>query len=197
MWRDRATRRPPATVGRSIRRMGSFVSTRARIVDLTDIHDWHETDLLHAEQGQGDPFAAAVRATRMAMIITDPRKPDNPIVFANAAFLKLTGYTREEVVGSNCRFLQGKGDGPEVRGGDPRGGRKPLRHRDRYLELPQERRAVLERPLHVAGHQRRRRIAILLRIPARRHRSRLGAAIDHDAAGMARARGLASHGRAA
>ena len=48
----------------------------------------------------------------MAMIITDPRKPDNPIVFANAAFLKLTGYEREEVVGSNCRFLQGSGTDP-------------------------------------------------------------------------------------
>ena len=87
-------------------------ATQIQDVDLTDIHDWHETDRLHAEQGQGDPFAAAVRATRMAMIITDPRKPDNPIVFANAAFLKLTGYEREEVVGSNCRFLQGPGTNP-------------------------------------------------------------------------------------
>lgn len=68
---------------------------------------WHMTDDLHAEQGKGDPFAAAIRATRMAMIITDPRRPDNPIVFANDAFLKLSGYTREEVVGRNCRFLQG------------------------------------------------------------------------------------------
>ena len=74
---------------------------------MTDIHDWHETDRIHAEQGQGDPFAAAVRATRMAMIITDPRQADNPIVFANAAFLKLTGYSRDEVIGTNCRFLQG------------------------------------------------------------------------------------------
>ncbi|WP_158810985.1 histidine kinase dimerization/phosphoacceptor domain -containing protein [Beijerinckia sp. L45] len=74
---------------------------------MTDVHDWHETDRLHAEQGQGDPFAAAVRATRMAMIITDPRLPDNPIVYANAAFLGLTGYSRAEVMGRNCRFLQG------------------------------------------------------------------------------------------
>ncbi len=74
---------------------------------LTDIHDWRETDRLHAEQGQGDPFAAAVRATRMAMIVTDPRQHDNPIVFANAAFYQLTGYDREEVLGHNCRFLQG------------------------------------------------------------------------------------------
>ena len=75
---------------------------------MTYIDDWHDTDRLHAEQGQGDPFAAAVRATRMAMIITDPRRDDNPIVYANTAFLKLTGYAREEIIGHNCRFLQGK-----------------------------------------------------------------------------------------
>jgi PAS domain S-box-containing protein len=68
---------------------------------------WHMTDSLHAEHGKGDPFAAAIRATRMSMIITDPRQPDNPIVFANDAFLKLTGYRREQVLGRNCRFLQG------------------------------------------------------------------------------------------
>ncbi|WP_318011332.1 sensor histidine kinase [Mesorhizobium sp. ES1-4] len=68
---------------------------------------WHMTDDLHVEQGKGDPFAAAIRATRMSMIITDPRRQDNPIVFANDAFLRLTGYERHEVVGKNCRFLQG------------------------------------------------------------------------------------------
>ncbi len=75
---------------------------------------WHMTDDLHAEQGKGDPFAAAIRATRMAMIITDPRKPDNPIVFANDAFLKLSGYARDEIVGRNCRFLQGPESDPEA-----------------------------------------------------------------------------------
>lgn len=54
-----------------------------------------------------DPFAAAVRATRMPMLITDPNRPDNPIVFANDAFMRLTGYSREEILGHNCRFLQG------------------------------------------------------------------------------------------
>lgn len=75
---------------------------------------WHMTDSLHAEHGKGDPFAAAIRATRMSMIITDPRQPDNPIVFANDAFLKLTGYAREEVVGKNCRFLQGPASKPDA-----------------------------------------------------------------------------------
>lgn len=54
-----------------------------------------------------DPFAAAVRATRMPMVITDPHQPDNPIVFVNDAFSQLTGYARDEILGRNCRFLQG------------------------------------------------------------------------------------------
>jgi PAS domain S-box-containing protein len=54
-----------------------------------------------------DPFVAAVRATRMPMIITNPRLPDNPVVFANDAFCRLSGYARAEIVGRNCRFLQG------------------------------------------------------------------------------------------
>jgi PAS domain S-box-containing protein len=67
----------------------------------------HVPDELKADAHRGDPFAAAVRATRMPMIVTDPNQYDNPIVFANNAFLKLTGYTRFEVLGRNCRFLQG------------------------------------------------------------------------------------------
>ena len=54
-----------------------------------------------------DPFVAAVRATRMPMIVTNPRLPDNPVAFANDAFCRLTGYARHEVLGRNCRFLQG------------------------------------------------------------------------------------------
>ena len=41
------------------------------------------------------------------MVITDPRQPDNPVVLVNQAFLDLTGYDADEVVGRNCRFLQG------------------------------------------------------------------------------------------
>lgn len=64
---------------------------------------------LHRLVGGSDPFAGAVRATRMPMLITDPRQDDNPIVFVNDAFRRLTGYTREETLGRNCRFLQGPG----------------------------------------------------------------------------------------
>mmetsp|Transcript_21837 Transcript_21837/g.47932 ORF Transcript_21837/g.47932 Transcript_21837/m.47932 type:complete len:398 (+) Transcript_21837:102-1295(+) len=46
--------------------------------------------------------------------ISDPALPDNPIVFASDDFLKLTGYTREEVLGRNCRFLQGPRTDPRA-----------------------------------------------------------------------------------
>jgi PAS domain S-box-containing protein len=59
-----------------------------------------------------DPFVSAVRATRMPMIVTNPRLPDNPVVFANEAFIRLTGYRREEILGRNCRFLQGPESDP-------------------------------------------------------------------------------------
>ncbi|MGK9067390.1 histidine kinase famiy protein [Stutzerimonas chloritidismutans] len=52
-------------------------------------------------------FFAAVETTRMPMIVTDPNRDDNPIIFANRAFLEMTGYDSEELVGHNCRFLQG------------------------------------------------------------------------------------------
>ncbi|MBE7183385.1 MAG: PAS domain-containing protein [Methylobacterium mesophilicum] len=66
----------------------------------------HELHLSNTESS--DPFASAVRTTRMPMVITDPRRDDNPIVFCNEAFMRLTGYPREEIIGRNCRFLQGE-----------------------------------------------------------------------------------------
>lgn len=54
-----------------------------------------------------DIFFAAIELTRMPMLVTDPRQPDNPIIFANRAFLAMTGYEIDEVLGRNCRFLQG------------------------------------------------------------------------------------------
>ncbi|BAQ44698.1 hybrid sensor histidine kinase/response regulator [Methylobacterium aquaticum] len=61
---------------------------------------------------RADLLFTAADKTRMAMIVTDPNLPDNPIVFANRAFLELSGYAAEELVGRNCRFLQGPGTDP-------------------------------------------------------------------------------------
>lgn len=58
-------------------------------------------------EDRGNIFFAAVEMTRMPMVVTDPNLEDNPIVFVNGAFLDLTGYKPEDVMGRNCRLLQG------------------------------------------------------------------------------------------
>jgi PAS domain S-box-containing protein len=69
---------------------------------------------LEAQHEEGGPFVQAVEATSMAMIVTDCESPDNPIIFANDAFLALSGYEREEVLGRNYRFLYGSRTDPET-----------------------------------------------------------------------------------
>ncbi|WP_198935188.1 PAS domain-containing protein [Pararhizobium arenae] len=78
------------------------------IEDRKHIRDARDAgDRLIASRVPGDPFAAAFKATRMPMLITDPRQDDNPIIFSNRAFTELTGYSQAELVGQNCRLLQG------------------------------------------------------------------------------------------
>ncbi|MDB5506369.1 MAG: hypothetical protein JWR75_1007 [Devosia sp.] len=52
-------------------------------------------------------FEAAVNHSPSGIIIADNTLPDCPIIFVNKAFTRITGYTAEEVIGQNCRFLQG------------------------------------------------------------------------------------------
>ncbi|KAI5064652.1 hypothetical protein GOP47_0021322 [Adiantum capillus-veneris] len=58
---------------------------------------------------RGIDLATTLERIGKSFVITDPRLPDNPIIFASDRFLELTEYTREEVLGNNCRFLQGRG----------------------------------------------------------------------------------------
>lgn len=51
--------------------------------------------------------------SKVAAVVSDPRQKDNPIVACNQAFMDLTGYPREEIVGRNCRFLRGDRTEPE------------------------------------------------------------------------------------
>jgi PAS domain S-box-containing protein len=49
----------------------------------------------------------AIASSTNGVILTDAAQPDNPVIFVNPAFERLTGYSAEETVGRNCRFLQG------------------------------------------------------------------------------------------
>jgi PAS domain S-box-containing protein len=72
------------------------------------LRHWRESTITKPGlDDRGGVFFAAIEMTRMPMILSDPNLPDDPIVFANKAFFDLTGYEEEEVVGRNCRFLQG------------------------------------------------------------------------------------------
>lgn len=64
----------------------------------------------------GGPFVAAVEATRMPMVVTDPQIEGNPIIYANPAFLELCGYPAEEVLGHTIMFLAGSGTDPDTAG---------------------------------------------------------------------------------
>jgi PAS domain S-box-containing protein len=56
----------------------------------------------------------AIDATVEGITISDARLPDNPVIYSNEGFERLTGYSMHEVVGRNCRFLQGPGSDPDA-----------------------------------------------------------------------------------
>lgn len=56
----------------------------------------------------------ALSGVPFALVITNPNIDDNPIVFVNHAFTKLTGYDADVCIGRNCRFLQGKDTDPKA-----------------------------------------------------------------------------------
>jgi len=50
---------------------------------------------------------ALIEGSPIAHTVSNPHLPDNPLVAVNDAFVRLTGYPREEIIGRNCRFLAG------------------------------------------------------------------------------------------
>ncbi|MFB6303738.1 MAG: PAS domain-containing protein [Haloferacaceae archaeon] len=66
------------------------------------------------QQRQVDLLGRAVEAAAQGITVADARQDDTPLVYANAAFEHITGYDSAEVVGRNCRFLQGEETEPET-----------------------------------------------------------------------------------
>lgn len=69
----------------------------ALITDITDRKDLEANILLKSE---------ALESANNGIVITDVLKEDGPIIYANSAFKRLTGYAEDEILNRNCRFLQ-------------------------------------------------------------------------------------------
>jgi len=86
--------------------------SKLRFDDAPDrFREGHKSDKFSGASGV--LFEQAMAQTRMAICLVDPKQDDLPIVFANRAFRTLTGYSEEEIIGRNCRFLQGPDTDPE------------------------------------------------------------------------------------
>jgi PAS domain S-box-containing protein len=105
------------------------VSIRSHLGDekadtlITDGNNPNSVDgLLASSQGIAnkvldDPdfsFIKALQTAQQNFVVTDPSLPDNPIVYASQGFLNLTGYSLDQILGRNCRFLQGPETDPKA-----------------------------------------------------------------------------------
>lgn len=86
---------------------------RARLAEPSGKHPDRPNQQRRSTSADADVLFSAVDKTGLPMILTDPNQDDDPIVFTNRAFLDLTGYGIDEVVGRNCRFLQGPDTEPD------------------------------------------------------------------------------------
>lgn len=72
-----------------------------------------EHDVEHV-RARGGMFVEAVRVTRMPMMVTDATLPGNPITFVNPAFVQLSGYDPEELLGQHPHFMNGPKTDPDA-----------------------------------------------------------------------------------
>ena len=71
-------------------------------------------EVLRQAAGENLQLGQAVISVSDGIIITDPHQPNNPIIYINPAFTKITGYTAQDILGENCRCLQGKETNPQA-----------------------------------------------------------------------------------
>lgn len=72
------------------------------------------SDILETSSGQDMLwlYDRALAATSTGIVIADATKPNRPLIYCNAAFVNMTGYTLEDTIGKNCKFLQGADTDP-------------------------------------------------------------------------------------
>ncbi|MDY0872045.1 PAS domain-containing sensor histidine kinase [Dongia rigui] len=82
--------------GGTLRLMTDVTAIKGRELRLSELAQRNET------------LATVVAAVSSGIVICDATRPDHPVTFVNAAFTRMTGYSAEEMLGKNCRILQGR-----------------------------------------------------------------------------------------
>lgn len=80
---------------------------REENVKLQNQISWYQTSSDFKPQIDFQLLNQAIAASHNGIVITDALLPNNPIIYVNRGFERMTGYSAAEVIGSNCRFLQG------------------------------------------------------------------------------------------
>jgi len=83
---------------------GDVTALRGAVNDVTDVRE-RQRELRRLQQ--------AIDGANVAITLADPSQDDNPLVYVNDAYEELTGYSVEEALGRNCRYLQGEETDPE------------------------------------------------------------------------------------
>jgi two-component system cell cycle sensor histidine kinase/response regulator CckA len=89
---------------------------RERTAQLASANEKLQADILQLKRADEILLLRdrAIESMIHGLCITDPAQPDNPIIYANESFLRITGRDRQDVMGRNCRFLQGPETSPEA-----------------------------------------------------------------------------------
>ena len=93
------------------------MQTIAPVIDNGEIHAFvavHDDITERKEREKTlERRTQAIDEAPVGITIADPNQEDNPLIYVNDAFVEMTGYQREEVLGENCRFLQGENTDPD------------------------------------------------------------------------------------
>ena len=120
--------------------------------------------------GTADMHNRAVIATDLSFTISDPNADDDPLVWVNPAFERTTGYPADQVLGRNCRFLQGPDTDREAIDRIRAALRAAEPIRETLLNYRADGTAFWNQVSISPGARRRRRAGELRRHPGRRHR---------------------------
>jgi PAS domain S-box-containing protein len=102
------------------RKNGEAYTASQTIAPVTDGDDIHAFVAIQEDITERKEREAALRRRKQAVdaapigvSLSDPNQEDNPLIYVNDAFVEITGYSRDDVLGKNCRCLQGENTDPD------------------------------------------------------------------------------------